>query len=452
MLIATLTTSNACCHSILPLLRAHQQNTAVLFEFVHRFHEAAGMQKVDCSSTSNVLTEAIRLTIEAFTLKPPPPVPPPVGSYWPPIHFGDYNEMGLYLDAREMTHLFKLLVAERQQHQIPQLLDRINGAVKGLSLHALDDGVLPFMRDVLSIAKANTLDWKAIHYQNFFTDSLRLYVTTALQMEPPAPRQIEPIQIGCGCQLCQRLDRFLANNEVKEEGFREYAKERRHLEDRLSRIRTKPLLHWFAKREGKGPEVLHLQKLDGHYEHRQWRLQRKAVAGRVAAVGSWPDLSALLGSSFWEILCTTRLVRDVQLPERLPDELPGLKEPRRTVHWLQNCVVADSTAAMTQAAIWSSYSMVMDIVPEKGGMLPTDRFVRTLGDTFRFASFEASPPYRVKGVRLWQASKDGGSSGDARQPLYSLPNSGRVGAPPQRGDSANSLKRKIDIVDLCESP
>lgn len=299
-----------------------------------QLHAIMDGRKVDKTTYLPVLTETLSLIALEFAVQERHD---PTGygqrNTWRP--YGHYDRgPEIALNAGEMMRLVRLTVDLNRGDLVPLLLDRINDTSKTLTQAQQELIMLPFLQDLLKMAKEKGLEWNTAPFERLFTDTLKRYISTSLRPEPPLAQQIDPRQVGCGCVRCQRLDAFLRNEDAREESFREYVKERRHLEDRLQRVQTKNLIHWHSRREGKGPEVLRVSKTDGNSEYKQWVLQRAKFRDRVKSVASWQDLCILLGNSFAEVMCTTKLIPRLKFSDHLPASLPVLVEPERTKRWL----------------------------------------------------------------------------------------------------------------------
>lgn len=348
-----------------------------------------------------------------------------------------------------------------RQDLIPILLEKIGKTSKDLAGSVLEGTTLPFLSDMLKLGKERGMDWKSPSFQMLFTETLQHYVLDAMRPEPPLPQQITPRQLGCGCVRCERLDKFLANDAVREESFKEYAKERKHLESRLERVQTRHPLHWSSRREGKGPEVLRVNKTDGHHEYKEWQRQRGKIRDRLKSIAPWEELSMLTGSSSAKIVCTTDRIPRLDFPDRLPSSLVNLSEPKRMKTWLAECFVADPAAQITQAELWEIYTLTMDAVSPKRQKLSATDFFNLVPNAIAGARTEAGTPYVVKGMRRWKRSPDAGAddttsalAGAQRSASVAVANGGRGNdaANTQAAAGSHSLKRKIDVVDLAESP
>lgn len=425
------------------MLQTQKHDTAVLIEFAVQLHELPLKQQLDDASRRLVLNDTMRLIASNFTMKAPPQLPAyGYQNHW--STYGHVHSLAMILGASEMTRFLRLTIDLGHQDLIPALLNRISETGTALSQNELECIMLPFLRELLTIAKENNIDWSAGHFKNIFTQSLQRCLSASVRPEPPLPQTIEPQRVGCGCVRCQQLDRLLQDTDAKQENFREYAKERRHLEERLQRIRTKNLVTWSSQREGKGPEVLRVSKTDGHVEHKAWLRARAGFRDKVKTVASWRDLDVLLGNSFVEIVCTTRLIGRIKLPKRLLPALTGFREPERIRKWLREHFVADACTTLPQQDLWYIYKMTFEVMPSPHEKFPAAELLSMVPEVIPGAGVEVGAPFFMRGLRVRTRARDGDGSGQANA------------RPPNSAFTAStkdtSVKRKIDVVDLCASP
>lgn len=440
-------------------MRKCASDTGLLYEFALHLDGFILSGQLEEATSLPVLKEILRLLAAHFSLiDQDEPSPFRRWDTWAAQSYGQHHS-STSLGVDELSRGLHLLVNHGLTDHIGKMLDGIRTTSQTLSQSPIEHTMLPFLQRLLQYFRNQALDWSSEQYRSLFTETFRLYISATMWPEPALPQQIQPRQLGCGCTLCGRLDRFLANESVKEESFKEYVRKRRHLEDRLGRVQTKNLLTWSHQREGKGPEVLRVSKTDGHYEYNLWESQRAVVKNKLSSVAAWPDLSALLDQSFADIVCTAKMIPRLKFPDRLPPNLPSLKEPARTRTWIAECLVADSTATMTQHELWEIYALTMRAVPSKINMLPAVQMLNMVPETIAGASIESGPAYIVKGVRRWTSGRDSSNTCEQnRAPLAPVLNPQAPtteGSLPQQGHeslSANPRKRRIDVVDLCDSP
>ena len=426
-------------------MQQQSADTSLLFEFVKQLHTCMQTDQLEPALCKPALAGVARLAIANFNINNHREQEPPRYGAWYDVRVSTST-----LSAESILTIVRLLVQLQLTGDIPLLLAKIAIAGDELEAAPLEEIMLPFLRDLLRFAKANGMNYTEASYRNLFIAALGRYVKTALPPQVPAPRAIEPRQVGCGCKHCQKLDRFLANPELKEESFKEYVKERRHLEERLRRIKNRSLLSWASRREGAGPEVLRISKKNGEFEFMEWMKRRARVCDKLNQVASWEDLNALLERSFIDIMCQAKLMPTTVFPERLPSDLPLFREPERAELWLQKCYVADDRAIVSQKELCDSYHAVMGAVPSREQQLPTAQLLSMIPAVFAGAHVQNDNLNLISGIRRWTWWQDGHKN--AAAPLTSLSRAPADHAGPSNGTQGVSRKRPIDVVDLGSPP
>ena len=363
--------------------------------------------------------------------------------------------------------MLQLLTDFQMSDQYASILEKVAVGSRQLPPSILEDVVLPFLRDLIALNKRQGMERHSAGIRKLFTEAMMHYVRTALGVQPALPKEFEPRRFACGCHICKELERFLADCRQKTRTYQKYAKDRRHLESQLEPIRKESLIKVVVLDPRRRPQTIELTKLTGHYEFTQWLNARSTVCVKLTMVGTWDVLQHLLRDYFVDIMCMAKVIPRISFPERVPANLPGLAEPERSKAWIKECLVPDANAIIDKKTLWNTYTETMAAVPSRTPPLSIDSFLKVLPTAWAGVIVEGAESKLVKGVRRWERRRDGSTPDQSPYPCDAGPHARPPLAPvinPNEKDAAangegidftssmNPLKRKIEVVDLCDSP
>ena len=135
------------------------------------------------------------------------------------------------------SHNVAVLLCQCQKLELRAELDRIVNKLvaeaKAVKLNLFEILYLPFLKLLATLLAQKNIIVKDSPFQILFQQVLEQYILRWVQPQPKPPKDWKQATVGCGCEDCRSLSRFLANPTEKVGRFSVNQKRRYHIQSML---------------------------------------------------------------------------------------------------------------------------------------------------------------------------------------------------------------------------